>query len=82
MTQASSAFMKRAPSSASIAEAGMDLRMVPFNGLGMWGSQPRKKWPPTQLLAPWASRSEALLQTFDIMLDLVHWIVAFRWIVQ
>ena len=74
---ASFTFRKRAPSSASAAEAALSLRMtqrlrmVPFNCMGSFGlgSQLRKKWPDARLRAFDSERYDASECTLRIMSD-------------
>ncbi len=70
-------FKKRAPSSASVADATTNQRMAhniknaPFNlmGLPSLGDQPMKKWPHDLLQASGSDKYNASECTFIIMSD-------------
>jgi len=83
-TFASCAFKKRAPNSASAAEAATSLRIVhvmctaPFNEIGLpsLGTLPRKKNPPARLRALGALRYEASECILRTMSDALYLILA------
>ena len=77
-------FKKRAPSSASAADARTNQRMAhnvknaPFSMMGLpsLGDQPMKKWPHALLRASDSDKYDALECTFIIMSDARNQIVA------
>lgn len=90
MTRPSLALTKRAPSSASAADAATNFKMVlttwmaPLRRIGMLslGTQPRKKWPPIRLRDWGALRYEASLWIFRIISDDRKRMVASGWVAQ